>query len=110
MHISASYTPHFLLSKHPKQELTSAGFFGLEAGVPGLPPFLMEEQKEVDGPEQRHISVNLKADKAEQVRFLLTRLTFIVRTVTAARGPEPFHPVTSCTNITNDIKCIHKST
>lgn len=68
------------------------------AGVPGLPPFLMEEQKEVDGPEQRHISVNLKADKAEQVRFLLTRLTFIVRTVTAARGPEPFHPVTSCTH------------
>lgn len=34
------------------QELTSAGFFGLEADVPVLPPFLLEEQKEVDGPER----------------------------------------------------------
>lgn len=32
--------------------LTSAGFFGLEAGVPGLLPFLLEEQKEVEGPKQ----------------------------------------------------------
>lgn len=29
--------------------LTSAGFLGLEAGVPGLLPYLLEE-KEVEGP------------------------------------------------------------
>lgn len=37
--------------------LTSAGFFWLEAGVPGLLPYLFEEQKEVEGPEGRQ---NLK--------------------------------------------------
>lgn len=30
-------------------KLTSAGFLGLEAGVPGLLPYLLEE-KEVEGP------------------------------------------------------------
>lgn len=32
-----------------KAKLTSAGFLGLEAGVPGLLPYLLEE-KEVEGP------------------------------------------------------------
>lgn len=30
---------------------TSAGFLGLEAGVPGLLPYLLDEQKEVEGPK-----------------------------------------------------------
>lgn len=30
---------------------TSAGFFGTELGVPAVPPYLLEEQKEVEGPE-----------------------------------------------------------
>lgn len=80
-----------------RQELTSAGFFGLEAGVPGLLPFLLEEQNEVEGPEQGQIGTNLIAEKVDKERLVLTRLTFIVGSVTAARGPEPFHPGTSCT-------------
>jgi len=32
--------------------LTSAGFFWLRAGVPGLLPYLLVEQKDVEGPER----------------------------------------------------------
>lgn len=36
-----------------KKVLTSAGFFGLEAVIPGLLPYLLEEQKEVEGPQRK---------------------------------------------------------
>ena len=32
---------------------TSAGFFWLQAGVPGLLPYLLVEQNDVEGPEEK---------------------------------------------------------
>lgn len=46
---------------------TSAGFFWLEAGVPGLLPYLFEEQKEVEGLSLSELSLLLE----DLMRFIL---------------------------------------
>lgn len=59
------------------RELTSAGFFWLEAGVPGLLPFLLEEQKDVEGPKQRQKDMNKEQHTSvnRPIRFISSLLT-----------------------------------
>ena len=54
---------------------TSAGFFWLQAGVPGLLPYLLVEQKDVEGPEQEDEEEGVrrcKTSAAEDLHQLAT--------------------------------------
>lgn len=52
-----------------KNILTSAGFFGLEAGVPSLLPYLLEEQKEVEGPKRKEFRLKRRRKNVNYVQL-----------------------------------------